>query len=108
LIFLISILRRGLCISSATGARRRNPLSGKAVFGLGSSILGSFAYGYIRFSEGEAAKAAKKKEAEQAYVFLLGAKRPFLKEKYSDLFLTRTFFFQQLFSMSLAILKRAT
>ena len=79
LIFLFQFFVAVSCLTGLFLSPRRNPLSGKAVFGLGSSILGSFAYGYIRFSEGEAAKAAKKKEAEQAYVFLLRANMPFFQ-----------------------------
>lgn len=33
-----------------------------AVVGLTSSILGSFAYGFFRFKEGEAAKKAKEQQ----------------------------------------------
>ncbi len=41
-------------------------MSGQAVLGLVSSILGSFAYGKIRFDEGEEAKRVK--AAKEKYV----------------------------------------
>ena len=40
----------------------RNPLSTKAVVGLAMSIVGGFAYGKIRYDEGEAAKKAKARD----------------------------------------------